>query len=88
MRRERAERRATANGQLSPDSVDGQIAGVPLPQFLLPVTVDGGLSILYAGPAPGLVQGAAQINLQLPQGSGVFNLKAGDLSTPISIAIH
>jgi uncharacterized protein (TIGR03437 family) len=50
---------------------DGSIAEVPLPQPKLPVTVEvGGLEarVLYAGPAPGLVHGLLQVNVEVPEG--------------------
>jgi uncharacterized protein (TIGR03437 family) len=77
----------TGFGRTSPEAIDGQIAGAPLPQLQLPVTVDGGLSVLYAGPAPGIVEGVVQINLQLPKTpiSSYITLKAGDISTLIYV---
>jgi uncharacterized protein (TIGR03437 family) len=59
-----------------------------LPRCVLPVSVtvnDQPATVLYAGLAPGLVQGANQINIQLPDGisSGQLSivLTAGDVSS-------
>jgi uncharacterized protein (TIGR03437 family) len=66
----------------------GALTADDLPRCALPVSVtvnDQPATVLYAGIAPGLVQGANQINIQLPDGiaSGQFTiiLTAGDSSS-------
>jgi uncharacterized protein (TIGR03437 family) len=60
---------ATGEGLLSPLPLDGEIMLDPLPRPALPVKVwlaNREVPILYAGPAPGLVAGLLQINIQIP----------------------
>jgi uncharacterized protein (TIGR03437 family) len=70
----------TGCGQTNPPIRDGKLAGVgaPLPTFLngTSVTLDGVpvTNIPYAGPAPGLVEGVFQVNIQIPS-----NTRSGDL---------
>jgi uncharacterized protein (TIGR03437 family) len=66
----------------------GTLTNDDLPRCALPVSVtvnDSHATVLYAGIAPGLVQGANQINIQLPDGitSGQLTivLNAGDASS-------
>jgi uncharacterized protein (TIGR03437 family) len=66
----------------------GALTNDDLPRCALPVSVtvnDQPATVLYAGIAPGLVQGANQINIQLPDGiaSGQLTivLTAGDASS-------
>jgi len=66
----------------------GVLTNDDLPRCTLPVSVtvnDQPATVLYAGIAPGLVQGANQINIQLPDGitSGQLTivLTAGDASS-------
>jgi len=64
---------ATGQGQTAPGGVDGLIEplSLPLPAPLLPVGVTlGGVPahVLYVGAAPGLVAGALQINVVVPEG--------------------
>ncbi len=61
----------TGEGQTWPVGVDGKPASAPLPQPLLPIGVAIGgkyATVTYAGGAPGLVAGVAQINVQVPAG--------------------
>jgi uncharacterized protein (TIGR03437 family) len=61
----------TGAGQTEPAGVDGRPAGVPLPTLSLPVKafVDGiEADVLYAGPAPTLVEGVLQVNIRIPPG--------------------
>ncbi|MEZ5366197.1 MAG: hypothetical protein R2748_28640 [Bryobacterales bacterium] len=61
----------TGGGQTEPAGVDGRPAGAPLPALLLPTKafVDGiEAEVLYAGPAPTLVEGVLQVNLRIPSG--------------------
>lgn len=77
---------ATGLGQTTPAEVDGAIAGPILPVPTLPVSVlIGGFPayVLYAGAAPGTVDGVFQINARIPPlaptGTVVLvNLQVGD----------
>jgi len=61
---------ATGGGQTSPAGIDGAVADAAnLPAPVAPVSVQIGLkpaTVLYAGAAPGMVQGVLQINVQVP----------------------
>lgn len=62
---------ATGLGATSPASADGQIYGSTLMPAVANVSVMIGnmnCRVLYAGSAPGLVAGAAQINVEVPVG--------------------
>jgi uncharacterized protein (TIGR03437 family) len=66
----------------------GAVTKDDLPRCALPVSVivnDEPAQVLYAGIAPGLVQGANQINIQLPDdiasGQLTIVLTAGDASS-------
>ena len=65
---------ATGLGQLSPAGVDGSVVSADnLPTPVLPVSVKiGGVDakVLYAGGAPGNVEGVVQINVQVPTTPG------------------
>ncbi len=73
----------------------GALTANELPRCVLPVTAtvnDQPVTVFYAGIAPGLVQGANQINIQLPEGiaSGPLSivLSAGDaFSKPFSVTV-
>jgi uncharacterized protein (TIGR03437 family) len=90
---------ATGQGQTSPGGVDGLIEPLtlPLPVPLLPVEVTvGGVvaNLQYVGAAPGLVAGALQVNVEVPDGlpSGpaalVVSFGGVDFSQPgITVAI-
>jgi len=59
----------TGMGQTVPPGRDGEVAGVPLPQPTAPITVrigNGEAQVLYAGAAPGLIEGVVQINARVP----------------------
>jgi uncharacterized protein (TIGR03437 family) len=75
---------ATGAGQTNPPGVDGQLAAAPLPQPVLPVSVQiAGLDaqVLYAGAAPGLIAGMLQVNCLIPAGS------PSGLTVPIVLTI-
>jgi uncharacterized protein (TIGR03437 family) len=60
---------ATGEGQTSPMGVDGMLGQATAPHPLLPVTVVIGGQVvapLYAGGAPGEIEGLMQINVQIP----------------------
>ena len=64
---------ATGAGQQSPPGADGAVVGVDnLPVPVLPVSVQIGgqpANVLYAGGAPGIVQGVMQVNVEIPVGT-------------------
>jgi uncharacterized protein (TIGR03437 family) len=89
---------ATGGGQTSPSGQDGLMAPADNPpQSLLPVTVQIGnqsAEVLYAGAAPGMVEGIWLINLRIPDGLTVGSslpivLQVGGQTsqTGISIAV-
>jgi len=63
---------ATGGGQMNPPGQDGSVVNAnSLPQPVLNVSVQVGgqpATVLYAGGAPGEVEGVLQINIQLPNG--------------------
>jgi uncharacterized protein (TIGR03437 family) len=62
---------AAGFGETTPPGEDGRIYGDELPQTARPVTASiGGLpaDVLYSGAAPGLVAGATQVNVRVPEG--------------------
>ena len=51
--------------------VDGAVNGLPLPEFLAPLSLQIGgtdAQVFYAGPAPGLVSGVFRSNAKIPAG--------------------
>jgi uncharacterized protein (TIGR03437 family) len=61
---------ATGSGQTSPPGVDGRIARIPPPIPFLPVSGEIGgkpARVLYAGAAPGFVEGLLQVNCLVPK---------------------
>jgi len=61
----------SGGGQTEPGGTDGKLATVPLPKPVLPIKafIDGKeAEILYAGPAPSLVEGVLQVNAKIPSG--------------------
>jgi uncharacterized protein (TIGR03437 family) len=89
---------ATGGGQTSPAGVDGAVVSASvLPWLQLPVTVTIGgqpARVLYAGGAPGLVAGAVQVNVQIPEetpsGATVpLTLQVGDqISQQVTLAVE
>jgi uncharacterized protein (TIGR03437 family) len=60
---------ATGEGMTSPPGVDGKLVGASLTQPLASVAVTIGgetAQVLYAGGAPGLVEGLLQVNVRIP----------------------
>ncbi|MFO0368028.1 MAG: serine hydrolase [Acidobacteriota bacterium] len=86
---------ATGEGLLSPLPLDGEIMLDPLPRPALPVKVwlaNREVPILYAGPAPGLVAGLLQINIQIPadlpdQSPLPVVLEAGSTRSPAGVSL-
>jgi uncharacterized protein (TIGR03437 family) len=63
---------ATGAGQLAPDGVDGAVdaGNFPRPVLLVLAQIAGQVAeVLYAGGAPGIVEGVIQVNLRIPPAS-------------------
>lgn len=76
----------TGMGQTNPASGDGVLAASPYPSPILPVAVQIGgetADILYAGAAPGAVDGVLQVNVQIPA-----DLTAGSVPVVLKIGEH
>jgi uncharacterized protein (TIGR03437 family) len=74
---------ATGEGQTQPAGRDGKVGAPPLPKPVLAVTaqIDGiDAEILYAGAAPGIVAGALQVNVRVPEAA-----RSG--AVPVSITV-
>lgn len=84
----------TGFGSLDPPATDGQIAGSPA-NTTLPVSASvGGLpaQVDYAGAAPGLIAGVAQVNLRIPSGlapnlAAPLSLTIGPSTTPVGVTV-
>jgi uncharacterized protein (TIGR03437 family) len=73
-------------GQMSPPQADGAVISPPLPTLGLPPTLAVGgqaAEVRYAGAAPGLVAGVAQINLVIP-----LSLPSGEVPVRLIIGAH
>ncbi len=75
----------TGAGQTNPGGRDGRISGsgAPVGQFTQAVTATIGgqpAEVVYAGPAPGLVEGVLQVNLRISS-----NAQTGNLETIIRV---
>jgi uncharacterized protein (TIGR03437 family) len=86
----------TGAGQTSPPGDDGMIStDLPLPAPILPVTVfidAQPAELLYAGAAPGMVEGILQINARVPttatSGAGIpIMFKVGNYSSPKTVTL-
>jgi uncharacterized protein (TIGR03437 family) len=76
----------TGGGDTNPHGRDGLFAGVgaPLGQLLgqVTATIDGETAeVIYAGPAPGALEGVLQVNLKIPA-----TARDGNLEVIITIA--
>ena len=86
---------ATGGGQTDPPGEDGKIASdLPYPKPLLAVQVfidNQPAEVVYAGAAPGLVQGVLQINARIPagvsEGGVTVTIQVGDASSPSTIML-
>ena len=86
---------ATGFGQTTPSGDDGKMARVPLPTPVLPVTVliDGqSAEVLYAGAAPGMLQGFIQINVRIPNSVTPSEdlpvaVKVGQYESPVVVTV-
>lgn len=77
---------ATGGGQTTPAGQTGKLAGVPLPQFpagRVTVRINNiDAPVVYAGAAPGLIQGLIQINARVPATAPIGN------AVPIVVRIN
>ena len=85
---------ATGVGAMVPTPTDGQVTGniLTYPSLPVSVTIEGvDAEILYAGAAPGLVAGVAQVNVRVPQAvaPGVLPVRitAGTASSPAGVVM-
>jgi len=86
---------ATGGGQTDPPGEDGKITSdLPYPKPVLPVQVfidNQPAEVLYAGAAPGIVQGILQINVRIPlgvsQGGVTVTMRVGDTPSPNTIML-
>jgi uncharacterized protein (TIGR03437 family) len=86
---------ATGGGVTDPPSEDGKITSdLPYPKPLLPVQVfidNQPAEVLYAGAAPGIVQGVLQINARIPpgvsEGGVTVTIQVGDTLSPNTIML-
>jgi uncharacterized protein (TIGR03437 family) len=87
---------ATGFGDTKPSGQDGALYGAPLPAPVYPVTMYyfENVSLTYAGPAPGIVQGIWQLDLAFSKdaGRGLSNIElvsgypeAGPFTLPVWI---
>lgn len=78
----------TGLGQTTPAGEDGKVAGdLPLPTPVLPVTVliDGQpAKVVYAGAAPGMLHGFAQLNVRIP----VTVTPAYDVQVVVKVGVY
>jgi uncharacterized protein (TIGR03437 family) len=86
---------ATGFGQTDPPSSDGSINESSNARPVLPVTaeIEGReVTVLHAGPAPGLISGVFQINVQVPEGltSGArsISLSIGGTKTQAGVTVY
>ncbi len=85
----------TGAGTFKSSPIDGAVIGLPLPEFLAPLTLQiGGVEaqLFYAGPAPGLVSGVFQINARIPDGIDpgdrvTIRVKSGSIESPTGTTI-
>jgi uncharacterized protein (TIGR03437 family) len=86
---------ATGVGEMNPPGINGQItSSTPYPVPVLPVKVlidNQPADVLYAGAAPGFVQGLIQINVRMPAAASSGNvqvvLQVGSYSSPNTTSI-
>ena len=85
---------AIGGGLTSPSGGDGRLTGTPLPRPLQTVaarTGDATAEVLYAGGAPGFIEGVLQVNLRIPPSgpTGVVPLvlTMGSERSPASVTV-
>ena len=82
----------TGAGAMNPAGVDGQIAsGLGYPQLPASLTIGGiQANVIYAGQAPGLVDGVLQVDAVVPaglQGVQPVVLKVGSFTSPAGVTL-
>jgi uncharacterized protein (TIGR03437 family) len=84
---------ATGGGAMNPPGVDGRVAA-GVSSLNLPVSASvGGVAadVLYAGNAPGLVEGVVQVNLRIPanaaSGEQPLVLSVGSSASPATVTV-
>ena len=85
----------TGFGQTNPPANDGTINKFSNAQTVLPIKaeIEGREApVIYAGPAPGLISGMFQVNVQVPEGltSGAasISLSIGTTKTQPGVIVH
>jgi uncharacterized protein (TIGR03437 family) len=86
---------ATGGGQMTPAVDDGQVPLTPpFAKLVLPVQVfidDQPADVLYAGAAPGIVQGVLQINARIPAAASSNEVRVvvqvGQYSSPSTVTV-
>jgi uncharacterized protein (TIGR03437 family) len=87
---------ATGFGQTNPLGEDGKVTGgqaLQAPVLSVTVLIDGQpAEIVYAGAAPGMLQGVVQVNVRIPDTVKPFygvpvTLKVGDFASPTTISM-
>lgn len=84
---------ATGGGRMSPSGVDGRVARAVSNLFQASSVQIGGQSadLLYAGNAPGIVEGAIQVNARIPrgtrEGAKELRLSVGGTLSPAGVVV-
>ena len=86
---------ATGAGQLSPAGIDGAVdtGNLPRPVLLVLAQIGGrSADVLYAGGAPGIVEGVIQVNLRIPLASQTgaavpLVLRVGNSASQLNITL-
>ena len=83
---------ATGGGVTNPGGADGALATGIQRQAATPTATVGGVAatVQYAGTSPGLINGAMQVNIQIPQvasGAQPLVITMGGASSPSSITV-
>jgi large repetitive protein len=84
---------ATGGGRMNPSGVDGRVARAVSNLFQPSAVQIGGQTadLLYAGNAPGIVEGAIQVNARIPRGLGTgardLRLSVGGTLSPAGVVI-
>lgn len=87
---------ATGGGQTNPPGQTGKLTGTPLPQFpagRITVRINNiDAPIVYAGGAPGLVQGLIQINVRVPATAPIgpavpIVIRANNVDSPAGVTV-
>jgi uncharacterized protein (TIGR03437 family) len=83
----------TGAGAMTPAGVEGRVAaGVSSLNQPVSVTINGApATVLYAGNAPGLVEGVVQVNVRLPfnttPGANAITVRIGENQTTTNVTV-